>query len=86
MTGPVQQSFEALVPRQSTSTYEVLIHTRGPTNAPRILAIVGFLTGLSALLVVLRYYVRLFILRRFDIEDGIILIAQVGCVSHDPLS
>ncbi|KAF7131116.1 hypothetical protein CNMCM5793_004103 [Aspergillus hiratsukae] len=76
MIGPIQQSFEALVPRQSTSTYEVLIHTRGPTNAPRILAIVGFLTGLSALLVVLRYYVRLFILRRFDIEDGIILIAQ----------
>ncbi|GFF68424.1 hypothetical protein IFM61392_05263 [Aspergillus lentulus] len=76
MTSPIHQTFEALVPRQSTPTFEFPLHTRGPTNAPRILAIVGFLTGLSALLVVLRYYVRLFILRRYDIEDGIILIAQ----------
>ncbi|GFF25030.1 nitrogen assimilation transcription factor nirA [Aspergillus udagawae] len=76
MASPIHQALEALVPRQSTPTFEFPLHTRGPTNAPRILAIVGFLTGLSALLVVLRYYVRLFILRRFDIEDGIILIAQ----------
>ncbi|KAF7165757.1 hypothetical protein CNMCM5623_009836 [Aspergillus felis] len=76
MLSPIHQAFEALVPRQSSPTIELPLHTRGPTNAPRILAIVGFLTGLSALLVVLRYYVRLFILRRFDIEDGIILISQ----------
>lgn len=79
MTSPIHQTFEALVPRQSTPALEIPLHTRGPTNAPRILAIVGFLTGLSALLVVLRHYARLFILRRYDIEDGIILIAQVGC-------
>ncbi|KAF4280297.1 hypothetical protein KXW40_005533 [Aspergillus fumigatus] len=76
MTSPIHQTFEALVPRQSTPALEIPLHTRGPTNAPRILAIVGFLTGLSALLVVLRHYARLFILRRYDIEDGIILIAQ----------
>lgn len=79
MTSPIHQTFEALVPRQSTPALEIPLHTRGPTNAPRILAIVGFLTGLSALLVVLRHYARLFILRRYDIEDGMILIAQVGC-------
>ncbi|KAL2820157.1 hypothetical protein BDW59DRAFT_118375 [Aspergillus cavernicola] len=47
------------------------------TNAPRILAIVGSLTGIAALLVLLRCYVRLFVLRRFYIEDGIMVISML---------
>ncbi|PKY07396.1 hypothetical protein P168DRAFT_315906 [Aspergillus campestris IBT 28561] len=60
-----------LVTRQTKFPLE----TTGDTRAPHILAIVGFLTGLSALLIVLRGYVRLYILRRFDIEDGVIIAA-----------
>lgn len=63
-----------LVTRQTNFPLE----TTGDTKAPRILAIVGFLTGLSALLIVLRGYVRLYILRRFDIEDGVIIVALVS--------
>ncbi|KAL4868008.1 hypothetical protein BDV12DRAFT_109147 [Aspergillus spectabilis] len=47
------------------------------TNAPRIIAIVGTLTGLAGLLVVLRCYVRLFVLRRFYVEDGIMLVSMM---------
>lgn len=47
------------------------------SNAPRILAIVGTLTGLAALLLVLRCYVRIFLLRRFYVEDWIMVISVV---------
>ncbi|KAL4874906.1 hypothetical protein BJY04DRAFT_224512 [Aspergillus karnatakaensis] len=47
------------------------------TNAPRILAIVGTLTGIAGLLVILRCYVRLFVLRRFYVEDGIMVVAML---------
>ncbi|KKK19412.1 hypothetical protein P175DRAFT_0443568 [Aspergillus ochraceoroseus IBT 24754] len=50
------------------------------TNAPRIIAIVGTLTGLSALLVILRCYVRIFVLRRFHVEDGIMIISLACAV------
>ncbi|KAL3480909.1 hypothetical protein BJX99DRAFT_206021 [Aspergillus californicus] len=46
------------------------------SNAPRILAIVGTLTALAALLVLLRCYVRLFVLRRFYVEDTIMVISM----------
>ncbi|KAK1138856.1 hypothetical protein N8T08_001727 [Aspergillus melleus] len=48
------------------------------SRAPHILAIVGALTGLSALLVFLRCYVRLFILRKFHLEDGF-MVASLAC-------
>ncbi|KAL2862821.1 uncharacterized protein BJX67DRAFT_375042 [Aspergillus lucknowensis] len=44
------------------------------TNAPRILAIVGALTGISGLMVLLRCYVRIFVLRRFYTEDAIMVV------------
>ncbi|KAE8355042.1 hypothetical protein BDV28DRAFT_163656 [Aspergillus coremiiformis] len=45
------------------------------SRAPHILAIIGSLTGLSGLLVALRCYVRLRILRKFLSEDGVIIAA-----------
>ncbi|KAE8147840.1 hypothetical protein BDV25DRAFT_159470 [Aspergillus avenaceus] len=48
------------------------------SRAPHILTIVGALTGFSGLLVLLRCYVRLFILRKFMSEDGVI-VAAVLC-------
>ncbi|PLN84066.1 hypothetical protein BDW42DRAFT_199792 [Aspergillus taichungensis] len=60
-----------LVTRQTKFPLE----TTGDTRAPHILAIIGFLTGLSTVLIALRGYVRLYILRRFDIEDGVIVAA-----------
>ena len=48
------------------------------SRAPHILAIVGALTGLSALLVFLRCYVRLFILRKFHLEDGFMVASLVS--------
>ncbi|KAJ0415374.1 hypothetical protein BJY00DRAFT_266141 [Aspergillus carlsbadensis] len=50
------------------------------SNAPKILAITGTLTGLSCLLVVLRCYVRIFVLRRFYIEDYIMVLCGVCCL------
>ncbi|KAL4916152.1 hypothetical protein BDW62DRAFT_109621 [Aspergillus aurantiobrunneus] len=48
------------------------------SNSGRILAIVGTLTAIAAFLVVLRLYARIFVLRRFYAEDGI-MIASVLC-------
>ncbi|PLB47480.1 hypothetical protein P170DRAFT_385163 [Aspergillus steynii IBT 23096] len=59
----------ALAPRETPSE---------GSRAPHILSIVGALTGLSALLVFLRCYVRLFILRKFHLEDGF-MIASLAC-------
>ncbi|KAL2851223.1 hypothetical protein BJX68DRAFT_69434 [Aspergillus pseudodeflectus] len=50
------------------------------SNAPKILAITGTLTGLSCLLVVLRCYVRIFVLRRFYIEDYIMVFCGICCL------
>ncbi|EAW12395.1 uncharacterized protein ACLA_063640 [Aspergillus clavatus NRRL 1] len=66
------EAFERLMPRQMP---EMVLETRGDTTAPQILTTVGILTGLSGLLVVLRCYVRLAILRRFDIDDWIMILA-----------
>ncbi|KAL4939206.1 hypothetical protein BDV06DRAFT_231163 [Aspergillus oleicola] len=66
----------ALAARQDTAgsdTSEVDFSS----NSPRILAIVGTLTALAVLLVVLRCYVRIFVLRRFYIEDGIMVAAMI---------
>ncbi|KAL2802986.1 hypothetical protein BJX63DRAFT_413326 [Aspergillus granulosus] len=51
------------------------------TNAPKILAITGVLTGLSCLLVVLRCYVRIFVLRRFYTEDYIMVACGLCCLA-----
>jgi hypothetical protein len=53
------------------------------SNAPKILAITGTLTGLSCLLVVLRCYVRIFVLRRFYIEDYIMVFCGVSALAID---
>ncbi|KAL4972425.1 hypothetical protein BDW66DRAFT_169622 [Aspergillus desertorum] len=47
------------------------------SHSPRILAIVGSLTAFAALLVLLRCYVRLFVLRRFYVEDGIMVASMI---------
>ncbi|KAL4758085.1 uncharacterized protein BDW70DRAFT_142395 [Aspergillus foveolatus] len=47
------------------------------SNSPRILAIVGSLTALAGFLVLLRCYVRLFVLRRFYVEDGIMVASMI---------
>jgi hypothetical protein len=47
------------------------------SNSPRILAIVGSLTAFAGFLVLLRCYVRLFVLRRFYVEDGIMVASMV---------
>ncbi|KAL3464509.1 hypothetical protein BJX64DRAFT_286319 [Aspergillus heterothallicus] len=50
------------------------------SNAPKILAITGVMTGLSCLLVVLRCYVRVFVLRRFYTEDYIMVVCGLCCL------
>ncbi|KAL4774859.1 hypothetical protein BDW60DRAFT_204795 [Aspergillus nidulans var. acristatus] len=50
------------------------------SQAPKILAITGVLTGLSLVMVALRCYVRVFILRRFYVEDGIMVVCGVCCI------
>ncbi|KAL3470523.1 hypothetical protein BJX99DRAFT_267378 [Aspergillus californicus] len=50
------------------------------TQAPKILAISGVLTGLSLVIVTLRCYVRVFILRRFYAEDYIMVVCGISCI------
>ncbi|KAL4926795.1 uncharacterized protein BDV17DRAFT_299392 [Aspergillus undulatus] len=50
------------------------------TQAPKILAISGVLTGLSLVVVALRCYVRVFILRRFYAEDSIMVVCGICCI------
>ncbi|KAL4878767.1 hypothetical protein BJY04DRAFT_107377 [Aspergillus karnatakaensis] len=50
------------------------------SNAPKILAVSGVLTGLSLVMVALRCYVRAFILRRFYSEDSIMVVCGVCCI------
>lgn len=47
------------------------------TKAPRILSSVGFLTGIAAVIVALRSYVRVWVLKLFGPDDYIMLIAMV---------
>ena len=65
-----------LIARQDTADLDP-VEIDFSSNSPRILAIVGTLTALAILLVVLRCYVRIFVLRRFYIEDGIMVAAMV---------
>ncbi|KAL4954710.1 hypothetical protein BDW69DRAFT_205025 [Aspergillus filifer] len=65
----------ALIARQDTADLDPS-EIDFSSNSPRILAIVGTLTALAILLVILRCYVRIFVLRRFYIEDGIMVAAM----------
>jgi hypothetical protein len=74
----IVHSVGGLLPRQvASSSVDDPIDSR----APHILAIVGALTGLSGLLVALRCYVRLYILRKFLSDDGVIVAALVSDTS-----
>ncbi|OOO11308.1 hypothetical protein OAory_01077780 [Aspergillus oryzae] len=64
-----------LLPRQAAAASA---NIPSDSRAPHILAIIGSLTGLSGLLVALRCYVRLFLLRRFLPDDGVI-VASLLC-------
>ncbi|RAQ46652.1 hypothetical protein AFGD_000269 [Aspergillus flavus] len=64
-----------LLPRQAAAASA---NIPSDSRAPHILAIIGSLTGLSGLLVVLRCYVRLFLLRKFLPDDGVI-VASLLC-------
>ncbi|KAE8167191.1 hypothetical protein BDV40DRAFT_295779 [Aspergillus tamarii] len=62
-----------LLPRQAVAAASV--DNPSDSRAPHILAIIGSLTGLSGLLVALRCYVRLFVLRKFLPDDGVIVVS-----------
>ncbi|KAI9367058.1 hypothetical protein BJX61DRAFT_547859 [Aspergillus egyptiacus] len=47
------------------------------SNSPRILAIVGTLTGLAGVMVLIRCYVRVSILRNFTVEDAIMVVSMI---------
>ncbi|KAE8380541.1 hypothetical protein BDV26DRAFT_290292 [Aspergillus bertholletiae] len=64
-----------LLPRQAAVASA---GTSSDSRAPHILAIIGSLTGLSGILVALRCYVRLCILRKFLPDDGVI-VASLLC-------
>ncbi|KAF7625447.1 hypothetical protein AFCA_007295 [Aspergillus flavus] len=64
-----------LLPRQAAAASA---NIPSDSRAPHILAIIGSLTGLSGLLVALRCYVRLFLLRKFLPDDGVI-VASLLC-------
>jgi hypothetical protein len=70
---------QLLIPRQLSEADSADIDYS--SNAPKILAITGTLTGLSCLLVVLRCYVRIFVLRRFYIEDYIMVVCGVSTLA-----
>lgn len=65
-----------LLPRQAVAAASV--DNPSDSRAPHILAIIGSLTGLSGLLVALRCYVRLFVLRKFLPDDGVIVVSLVS--------
>ncbi|KAL4909599.1 hypothetical protein BDW74DRAFT_173092 [Aspergillus multicolor] len=50
------------------------------TKAPKILTIAGVLTGLSLVVVLLRCYVRIFMLHRFYAEDSIMIVCGLCCI------
>ncbi|KAJ1710012.1 hypothetical protein NYO67_7851 [Aspergillus flavus] len=64
-----------LLPRQAAAASA---NIPSDSRAPHILAIIGSLTGLSGLLVALRCFVRLFLLRKFLPDDGVI-VASLLC-------
>ncbi|OGM48473.1 hypothetical protein ABOM_002388 [Aspergillus bombycis] len=68
----IMHSSGDLLPRQAAAASA---DTPSDSRAPHILAIIGSLTGLSGLLVALRCYVRLFLLRKFLPDDGVIVVS-----------
>lgn len=68
-----------LLPRQAAAASA---NIPSDSRAPHILAIIGSLTGLSGLLVALRCYVRLFLLRKFLPDDGVIVASLVSSTTH----
>ncbi|KAE8416456.1 hypothetical protein BDV36DRAFT_297015 [Aspergillus pseudocaelatus] len=68
----IMHSSGALLPRQAAAAS---VDHPNDSRAPHILAIIGSLTGLSGLLVALRCYVRLFVLRKFLPDDGVIVVS-----------
>ncbi|KAE8339631.1 hypothetical protein BDV24DRAFT_135552 [Aspergillus arachidicola] len=71
----IMHSSRDLLPRQAAAASA---NNPSDSRAPHILAIIGSLTGLSGLLVALRCYVRLFLLRKFLPDDGVI-VASLLC-------
>ncbi|KAB8211370.1 hypothetical protein BDV34DRAFT_109217 [Aspergillus parasiticus] len=71
----IMHSSGDLLPRQAAAASA---NNPSDSRAPHILAIIGSLTGLSGLLVALRCYVRLFLLRKFLPDDGVI-VASLLC-------
>ncbi|KAL4780101.1 hypothetical protein BJX76DRAFT_339147 [Aspergillus varians] len=67
--------FPSLVSRQENDSDRGDIDFSSKSS--RIIAIVSTLTALAAFLVLLRCYVRLFVLRRFYIEDGIMVVSDI---------
>ncbi|KAL4808035.1 hypothetical protein BDV18DRAFT_158154 [Aspergillus unguis] len=65
-----------LIPRESADMSSIDYSS----NSPRILTITGTLTAVAAVLVILRCYVRLFVLRRFYVEDGV-MVASMICAA-----
>ena len=52
------------------------------SNAPAILAIIGTFAGLSMFMVLLRIYVRAFMLKTFGMDDGMIIVATLCCIGN----
>ena len=48
------------------------------SNAGRIIALVGVFHFIALIFVVLRVYVRLFMVRAFGVDDGLIIVAVVS--------
>ena len=61
----------AILARQADSTSE------NNTNAPRILALHGFLTGFALVVVLARMYVRSMILKTVGTDDYLIIASMV---------
>lgn len=54
------------------------------TNAASILGITGTLMALSFIVVALRCYVRLAMLKSFSVDDAVMLGALVSSLTHSP--
>lgn len=69
------KSIPELVSRQETPSPDPSLPNT--TKAPCTLGVVSFLTGIAAVIVTLRSYVRAWILKRFGPDDHIMLVAMV---------
>ena len=68
--------------RQTTPTHQY----KDENYAPNLLAIHGTFCGAAILSVILRLYVRIFMLKSIGIDDYIIVAASVSRASSHPLS